>query len=107
MLPAGRACVIYSGMKIATFNANSLRARAGIVRDWLQQHSPDVLCIQETKVQDHEFPLAEFEDSGYEIVFRGEKSYNGVAVSAGMDLRLSRSGLTVSRQTSRGWQMCG
>jgi exodeoxyribonuclease III len=67
-------------MKIATFNANSIRARADVVRNWLDANSPDVLCVQETKVQDSEFPVSVFDGSGYEIVFRGQKSYNGVAV---------------------------
>ena len=67
-------------MKIATFNANSLRARIEIVTDWLAENQPDVLCIQETKVQDHDFPLEAFENSGYNVVFRGQKKYNGVAI---------------------------
>ncbi len=67
-------------MKIATFNANSLRARLGIVLDWLNQNQPDVLCVQETKVQDCDFPSSAFDGSGYEFVFKGQKSYNGVAV---------------------------
>ena len=66
-------------IKIATFNANSLRARLQIVLDWLTQESPDVLAIQETKVQDHEFPLAPFKEAGWNVIFRGQKSYNGVA----------------------------
>lgn len=66
-------------MKIASFNANSIRSRLDIVRDWLTKHAPDVLCIQETKVQDADFPLAPFTECGYHVVFRGEKSYNGVA----------------------------
>ncbi|MCK5173639.1 MAG: exodeoxyribonuclease III [Planctomycetes bacterium] len=67
-------------MKIATFNANSLRARIEIVTGWLAENQPDVLCIQETKVQDHDFPLEAFEGSGYNVVFRGQKKYNGVAI---------------------------
>lgn len=67
-------------MKIATFNANSLRSRLGIVIDWLKKNRPDALCIQETKVQDSEFPSMAFIEAGYHAVFRGEKSYNGVAV---------------------------
>lgn len=67
-------------MKIATFNANSLRIRIPIVLKWLAQHQPDVLCVQETKVQDHDFPAQAFENSGYEFVFKGEKKYNGVAI---------------------------
>ena len=67
-------------MKIATFNANSIRSRLGIVLQWLQTHEPDVLAIQETKVQDGEFPALAFTKLGYNVIFRGEKSYNGVAI---------------------------
>ena len=68
-----------SRMKVATYNVNSLRRRLPIVLDWLAQHQPDVMCLQETKVQDSEFPLAEIESAGYHATFRGMKSYNGVA----------------------------
>lgn len=68
-----------STIKIATFNANSVRARLQIVLDWLKKEQPDVLSIQETKVQDHEFPREAFESAGWQVVFRGQKSYNGVA----------------------------
>ncbi len=67
-------------MKIATFNVNSLRKRVPIVLDWLQEHKPDVLCLQETKVQDQEFPTLALVSSGYHLTFRGMKAYNGVAV---------------------------
>src|SRR5687768_7273353 len=67
-------------MKIATFNCNSIRQRMLIVLHWLKAHQPDVLCLQETKVQDSEFPLSAFEGSGYHVTFRGMKGYNGVAV---------------------------
>lgn len=67
-------------MKIATFNANSIRSRLGIVLDWLKAHKPDVLCIQETKAEDKDFPSLAFAGSGYNVIFRGEKSYNGVAL---------------------------
>lgn len=58
-----------------------------IILEWLSGAMPDVLCIQETKVRDEEFPAADFRQAGYEVVFRGEKSYNGVAVLSrhGMD----------------------
>lgn len=67
-------------MKIATFNVNSLRKRLPIVLEWLDRQKPDVLCLQETKVQDSEFPLLALTPSGYEITYRGMKSYNGVAI---------------------------
>jgi exodeoxyribonuclease-3 len=66
-------------MKIATFNVNSIRRRLPMVLDWLAQHRPDVMCLQETKVQDSEFPAAEIQGAGYYSVFRGMKGYNGVA----------------------------
>jgi exodeoxyribonuclease III len=66
-------------MKIATYNVNSIRRRMPIVLEWLDKNKPDVLCLQETKVQDDEFPVAEFLEAGYHATFRGEKSYNGVA----------------------------
>jgi exodeoxyribonuclease-3 len=67
-------------VKIATFNVNSIRARLPIITDWIEQNKPDALCLQETKVQDHEFPLEPFTQIGYNCVFKGEKSYNGVAL---------------------------
>ena len=51
-----------------------------IILKWLERESPDVLCIQETKVQDHDFPHKPFEDTGYHCAFKGQKAYNGVAV---------------------------
>ncbi|MBW8015792.1 MAG: exodeoxyribonuclease III [Planctomycetes bacterium] len=67
-------------MIVATFNANSIRSRIGIILDWLAEQKPDVLCVQETKVQDVDFPVEAFGDCGYEFVFRGQKKYNGVAL---------------------------
>lgn len=67
-------------MKVASFNVNSIRARLGIVREWLASESPDVVCIQETKVADDSFPASALEDLSYNVVFCGEKSYNGVAI---------------------------
>jgi exodeoxyribonuclease III len=67
-------------LKVATWNVNSIRTRLPIVLDWLQQHQVDVLCLQETKVQDHGFPRSPFEDLGYNIYISGQKSYNGVAL---------------------------
>jgi exodeoxyribonuclease-3 len=67
-------------MKFSTFNTNSIRARLPIIADWLYRESPDVLCIQETKVQDKDFPTGPFEKAGYQALYRGQKSYNGVAI---------------------------
>ena len=67
-------------MKIASFNVNSLRARLPIVLEWLAGSRPDVLCVQETKVQDADFPAGAFDEIGYHYAFKGQKSYNGVAI---------------------------
>ena len=69
-------------MNIASFNVNPLRARLPIVIDWLNEKRPDVLCLQETKVQDADFPAEPFDEAGYNFVFAGQKSYNGVAILA-------------------------
>ncbi len=67
-------------MRIATFNCNSIRIRLESMLDWLDANQPDVLALQETKVQDKDFPELAIRDRGWHVVFRGEKSYNGVAV---------------------------
>jgi exodeoxyribonuclease-3 len=67
------------GVVIATFNAASVRARLPIVTEWLAEHEPDLLAIQETKVENDKFPIEAFEDLGYNLVLNGQKSWNGVA----------------------------
>lgn len=67
-------------MKIATWNVNSLRVRLPQVLEWLQLNQPDVLCLQETKVVDDDFPLAACRDAGFHAVYAGQKTYNGVAI---------------------------
>ena len=68
-------------MKIATWNVNSVRTRINHVCDWLQANPEvDVLCLQETKVPDHDFPHTPFTQLGYHTYIYGQKSYNGVAL---------------------------
>lgn len=67
-------------MKIATFNCNSVRSRLDIILAWLLDNAPDILCLQETKVQDEEFPVDAFRQAGWHVAFKGQKSYNGVAL---------------------------
>lgn len=67
-------------MKIATWNVNSIRSRLEQVVDWLDRNAVDVLCLQETKVVDAEFPRSPFEQLSYHIYASGQKSYNGVAI---------------------------
>jgi exodeoxyribonuclease III len=69
-------------MKIATYNVNSIRARLGRVTEWLSQNQPDVICLQETKVEDANFPTAEIEALGYRSTIFGQRTYNGVAILA-------------------------
>lgn len=71
-----------STFKVATFNANSIRSRMPLVLGWLREHRPDVVCFQETKVQDPEFPVEPFAEAGYHVVFRGQKGYAGVAIAS-------------------------
>lgn len=66
-------------MKIATWNVNSLRVRLPHVLAWLDQHRPDILCLQETKLIDADFPETEIRECGYEVVYSGQKTYNGMA----------------------------
>lgn len=67
-------------LKVASFNVNSLRARLTILLDWIKTASPDIVCLQETKVLDNIFPQKDFEKIGFHVVFRGEKTFNGVAI---------------------------
>ena len=67
-------------MKIASWNVNSLKVRLPHVLDWLTQYQPDVLCLQETKQEDINFPAAALLEAGYQNVFSGQKTYNGVAI---------------------------
>jgi exodeoxyribonuclease-3 len=68
-------------MRIASWNVNSLRIREGILRQFIQANQPDVLCLQETKVQDEHFPHDLIRALGYtHVAFAGQKSYNGVAI---------------------------
>ncbi|UZQ53563.1 exodeoxyribonuclease III [Trichothermofontia sichuanensis B231] len=67
-------------MKITTWNVNSVRTRLAHVLDWLQANPVEVLCLQETKVTDDQFPRAALEAAGYQVYVSGQKSYNGVAL---------------------------
>lgn len=67
-------------MRIASWNVNSLRARLDHTAEWLKTNQPDVLCVQETKVVDDDFPADTFARLGYEAAYIGEKTYNGVAL---------------------------
>jgi exodeoxyribonuclease-3 len=69
-------------MQIASWNVNSLRVRLPQLLDWLGAKQPDIVALQETKLLDAAFPAAEIAAAGYQVVFNGQKSYNGVAILA-------------------------
>jgi exodeoxyribonuclease-3 len=69
-------------MRLATWNVNSLRVRLPHLLDWLAEARPDAVCLQETKTEDANFPAKELHAAGYNAVFCGQKSYNGVAILA-------------------------
>ncbi len=81
-------------MLIATWNVNSIRTRLGQVKTWLNETEPDLLCLQETKVDDTLFPIKDFEEIGYQVSFFGQKAYNGVAMISKHPLEDVRLGLT-------------
>jgi exodeoxyribonuclease-3 len=74
-------------MRIASWNVNSIRTRLDQLGGWLARAAPDVVCLQETKVEDDRFPTDAIAEVGYNAVISGQKSYNGVAI-------LTRFGLT-------------
>jgi exodeoxyribonuclease-3 len=69
-------------MKLATWNVNSLKVRLPQLVDWVATAQPDVVCVQETKLEDGKFPQAELEAAGYRAAYCGQKTYNGVALLA-------------------------
>jgi exodeoxyribonuclease-3 len=67
-------------LKLATWNVNSLKVRLPQLLAWLAQAQPDVVCLQETKLEDESFPAAAIEAAGYRCLYSGQKAYNGVAI---------------------------
>lgn len=67
-------------MRVATWNVNSLRVRLPHLLRWLDESGVDIVALQETKVQDGEFPASQIQAAGYECLYRGQKTYNGVAL---------------------------
>jgi exodeoxyribonuclease-3 len=70
-------------VKLATWNVNSLNVRLPRLLGWLAAEQPDVVCLQETKLEDAKFPRLELEAAGYAVFFSGQRTYNGVALSRG------------------------
>ena len=80
-------------MRVATWNVNSIRARQERLLAWLARHEPDVLCLQETKVEDAAFPFEPLRAAGYYAVAHGQRTYNGVAILAREEPREVEAGL--------------
>ncbi len=81
-------------MKIATFNVNSVLRRLPVLIGWLERTKPDVVCLQELKAEDKAFPQAELAAAGYQAVWKGQKTWNGVAIlGRGVEPVLVRSEL--------------
>ena len=78
-------------MKIATYNVNSINARLPILQRWLAEEQPDIVCFQELKAIQENFPLQAINDLGYQAIWHGQKSWNGVAI-------ISRLGEVVERR---------
>jgi exodeoxyribonuclease III len=74
-------------LKLATWNVNSIRARLDHVLEWVRSEQPDVLCMQETKVEDDDFPSDELQMLGYAVAMAGETSYNGVAIASRLPMK--------------------
>lgn len=79
-------------MKIATYNVNGVNGRLPVLLRWLEETAPDVACLQELKTPDEKFPLMAINMAGYNALWHGQKSWNGVAVLAKKDLELNEVG---------------
>ena len=88
-------------LKIATWNVNSLNVRLPQVLDWLRVEQPDLLALQETKLTDADFPTLDIAEAGYQAVFSGQKTYNGVALLSRLPARDIVTGLPGSDDPQR------
>ncbi|MCZ4223132.1 exodeoxyribonuclease III [Pedobacter rhodius] len=81
-------------MKIATYNVNGVNGRLPVLLRWLEETKPDIVCLQELKAPDEKFPLEAIQAAGYNAIWHGQKSWNGVAILAkGKDIKELRRGL--------------
>jgi exodeoxyribonuclease-3 len=84
---------VFFAMKIATYNINGINGRLPVLLKWLKEARPDVVCLQELKCQDRDFPAAALLKVGYHSIFHGQKSWNGVAILASEEIKETRRGL--------------
>ena len=81
-------------MRIATYNVNGVNGRLAVLLRWLTETSPDIVCLQELKAPDERFPHAAIEEAGYQAIWHGQKSWNGVAILSRVgDIHETRRGL--------------
>ena len=80
-------------MKVATWNVNSLKVRLAHLLEWLDRQRPDVVCLQELKLEDANFPRADIEAAGYRCAVSGQKTYNGVAILSRAPLEQLQAGI--------------
>ena len=73
-------------LKIASFNVNSIKMRLPNVLNWLDKFNTDVILMQETKTIDENFPSLDFKHKKYNVIFNGQKSYNGVAIASKFEI---------------------
>jgi exodeoxyribonuclease-3 len=76
-------------IRVASWNVNSLRVRLSQLLQWLERQRPDIVCLQETKLEDHIFPVEALKSAGYLSLFNGQKAYNGVAILSRTACRFS------------------
>jgi exodeoxyribonuclease III len=80
-MPAKNGC-----MKIATYNVNGVNGRLPVLLRWLETSSPDIVCLQELKAPQEKFPLEAIQNAGYNAIWHGQKSWNGVAILSKFDI---------------------
>src|ERR1700748_207505 len=80
-------------MKIATYNINGINGRLDILLRWLKEAQPDIVCLQELKSENHKFPEIAINEAGYQAIWHGQKSWNGVAILSKTEIRELRNDL--------------
>jgi bifunctional non-homologous end joining protein LigD len=80
-------------MKIATYNINGIKGRLEILLRWLSEADPDIVCLQELKSENHKFPERALKEAGYNAIWHGQKSWNGVAILAKTEIKALRNDL--------------
>ena len=105
-------------MKLASFNVNGVKTRLPQLLDWLHKEAPDVVCLQELKALDGAFPAAELREAGYHALWKGQRSWNGVAIlskdTAPVEIRRELPGNPQDEQsryleaavTASSWPVC-